>query len=197
MTQQKLILVDADGVLFDWEWGFDRFVQTRGFEMQPGGQDQYLIHRRYDCDEPTGRALIKDFNESPSIAFLPPLRDSVKWVQQLHSEGWQFHCITSLSRLTTAKEFRRRALDRVFGNGVIGELTCLSTGSDKDLALKPYRDSGCYWLEDKIENAIVGHEMGLKSILMAHGHNMTFEHQFIPRVKNWSEIYNLITNANH
>lgn len=194
MTQQKLILVDADGVLFDWEWGFDRFVKTRGYEIRHGGQDEYLIHRRYECDEPTGRALIKDFNESPAIEFLPALRDSVQYVRQLRSEGWHFHCITSLSRLKTAQQFRRRALDRVFGEDTIEQLTCLSTGADKDQALEPYRDSGLWWIEDKPENADVGYAMGLRSVLVKHGHNA--EHQCpYPTVDNWLQIYALITAA--
>lgn len=196
MTQQKLILVDADGVLFDWEWGFDRFVKTRGFEMHPGGEDEYLIHRRYDCDEPTGRALIKDFNESPAIAFLPALRDSVQYVRKLRSEGWHFHCITSLSRLKSAQEFRRSALDREFGEATIEQLTCLGTGSDKDQALEPYRDSGLWWFEDKPENADVGYVMGLRSILMKHGHNADHECPY-PKVDNWEEAYSIITSASH
>jgi FMN phosphatase YigB (HAD superfamily) len=193
MTQQKLILIDADGVLFDWEWVFDRFVQTRGYEMRSGGKDQYLIHQRYECDEPTGRTLIKDFNESPAIAFLPPLRDSVEYVTRLRSEGWHFHCVTSLSKLKSAEEFRRQALDRAFGSGTIEQLTCLSTGADKDQALEPFRDSGLWWIEDKPENADVGHRLGLRSILVKHGHNVDHQCPY-PKVDNWQQIYALITS---
>jgi hypothetical protein len=69
----------------------------------------------------------------------------------------------------------------------------LDTGADKNDALEEYRDSNCWWFEDKIENAIVGHEMGLNSVLIEHGHNMAFEHPTIPKVKNWRQLYELIT----
>lgn len=190
---KKLMLVDADGVLFDWEWGFDRFMKEQGYNIRPDGKDEYLMHLRYDCDKDTAKQKIREFNESPAIAFLPPLRDAVKYVQKLHSEGWQFHCITSLSTLKTAEDFRRKCLDRTFGPDVIGELTCLGTGADKDQALEPFRDSGLWWVEDKPENADVGHALGLRSILMEHGHNTDHECPY-PTVKNWQEIYQLVTS---
>lgn len=189
---EKLLLVDADGVLFDWEWGFDRFMQSQGYKMQSGGEDEYLIDKRYNCDKKTAKQKIQEFNESPAIAFLPPLRDAVKYVRLLHSEGWQFHCITSLSDLDSAYEFRRKDLDRTFGPGTIAELTCLSTGSDKHQALEPYRNSGLWWIEDKPENADLGHAMGLSSILMQHGHNIDHECPY-PTVTNWQEIYKIVT----
>jgi hypothetical protein len=83
-------------------------------------------------------------------------------------------------------------LDREFGEGVIKELVCLPTGSDKDQALEPYRDSGLWWVEDKPENADVGYHMGLNSILMEHGHNADHECPY-PVVKNWREIYALVS----
>lgn len=190
--KNKLILVDADGVLFDWEWGFDLFMQSQGYDVRPGGEDEYLMHLRYTCDDATARRKIKEFNESSSIAFLPPLRDAVEYVQRLHSEGWQFTCITSLSSLSSAYDFRRRALDREFGPGVIKELVCLPTGADKHEALEPYRDSRLWWVEDKPENADVGYHMGLNSILMEHGHNADHKCPY-PTVKNWKEIYELIS----
>jgi FMN phosphatase YigB (HAD superfamily) len=190
---RKVILTDCDGCLFDWEWGFDLFMKSQGYDVRPGGEDEYLMHLRYTCDEHTARKKIREFNESAAIAFLPPLRDAVEYVRRLHSEGWQFTCITSLSSLSSAYDLRRRALDREFGEGVIGQLICLPTGSDKDHALEPYRDSRLWWVEDKPENADVGYHMGLNSILMEHGHNADHECPY-PTVKNWREIYELITS---
>ena len=47
--------------------------------------------------------------------------------------------------------------------------------------------------EDKPENAEVGLDMGLRSILVEHGHNMNHVNEQIPVVKNWREIYDIIT----
>jgi len=68
---------------------------------------------------------------------------------------------------------------------------CIGTGADKDEALEPYRDSGLFWIEDKIENAELGNRLGLNSIIVEHGHNMHYEG--LPVVKNWAEIYEMIT----
>jgi hypothetical protein len=39
---------------------------------------------------------------------------------------------------------------------------------------------------------VAGHNVGLKPLLVEHGHNMDYEHPEIPRVKNWKEIYDII-----
>ena len=51
-----------------------------------------------------------------------------------------------------------------------------------------------WWIEDKPENAEVGVDLGLRSILVEHGHNMNHVNEQIPVVKNWREIYELITS---
>ena len=120
------------------------------------------------------------------------------YVKRLHEEhGYRFHCITSLSTDPNAVRLREMNLAKLFGKTAFERVVCLSTGADKNEALEDYKGSGCWWFEDKIENAVVGHNLGLRSILVEHGHNMNFEHAEIPRVKNWKESYYLITNANH
>jgi hypothetical protein len=84
-------------------------------------------------------------------------------------------------------------LGKLFGSTAFERVTCLETGADKNGALAEYRDSGCWWVEDKPENAEVGLDLGLRSILMEHGHNMNHVNEQIPVVKNWREIYNIIT----
>jgi len=97
-----------------------------------------------------------------------------------------------LSLDPNAQELRRMNLNKLFGKTAFEEIICLDTGADKDEALEPYRDTGHYWIEDKIVNCQVGRDLGLKSLLMEHGHNMDYEDPAIPRVKNWREIYNII-----
>ena len=188
------ILVDCDGVLLDWEYAFDVYLQTHGFQRQPGGELKYNIGLRYGIDPEQGRRLIRIFNESAHIGFLPPLRDAMYYVKRLHEEhGYVFHCITSLSASTDAQELRRMNLRKLFGKTAFEEFVFLDTGADKDQALEPYRDSGLYWIEDKITNCQVGRDLGLRALLMEHGHNMTYEDPDIPRVKNWRDIYQRIT----
>jgi len=192
---QSLILVDADGVILDWEYAFSIWMQEHGFIKTEGSQFIYDIGHRYGIDHEQGRKLIKIFNESAAIGFLPPLRDAMYYVKRLHEEhGYVFHCITSLSLDANAGKLREMNLRKLFGKTAFEKITCLETGADKNEALEPYRDSGCWWIEDKPENAEVGHELGLRSILVEHGHNMNHVNEQIPVVKNWREIYAIITS---
>jgi FMN phosphatase YigB (HAD superfamily) len=191
-SPQKLILVDCDGVILDWEYAFSVWMEQHGHEKQPGYQFIYDIGEQYGITKPQAKQLIKIFNESAAIGFLPALRDAMFYVKRLHEEhGFVFHCITSLSLDPNAGKLREMNLQKLFGKTAFERVVCLDTGADKTAALEEYRDSGCYWVEDKPENAEVGHQLGLRSILMEHGHNMKHECPY-PVVKNWKEIYSII-----
>jgi len=194
--KKKIILTDIDGVILDWEYAFDIYLQTHGFNKVPGGNLKYDIGKRYGIDREQGKKLIKIFNESAHIGFLPPLRDAMYYVKRLHEEhGYVFHAITSLSKDPNACKLRTMNLQKLFGETTFEKFVYLDTGADKDFELEPYRDSGYYWIEDKIVNCQTGRDMGLKSLLVEHGHNMDYEDNAIPRVKNWKQIYEIITNS--
>ena len=191
---KKLILVDADGVLLNWEYAFAIWMEQHGFVKVEGSEFEYDIGQRYNIGHEQGRKLIKMFNESAAIGFLPPLRDAMYYVKRLHEEhGFVFHCITSLSSDVNAQRLREMNLSKLFGNTAFEKIVCLETGADKNYALEEYAGSNCWWVEDKPENADLGHQMGLRSILMEHGHNMNHECPY-PVVTNWREIYEIITS---
>ena len=192
--KDKIILVDADGVLLDWEWAFNVWMQEQGFERVKGYQFVYEMGERYGISKEQVKKLIKIFNNSAHIGFLPALRDAMFYVKRLHEEhGYVFHCITSLSEDTNAGKLRKMNLRKLFGKTAFEKFVILGTGDDKDEALAPYADTGCWWVEDKPENAVAGVNAGLNSILMEHGHNMSFKHDGVTVVKNWKEIFNLVT----
>ena len=194
--KESVILVDADGVLLNWEYAFNIWMQQHGFEMLPGSEVNYDIGQRFGISRDQGKKLIKMFNESAAIGFLPPLRDAMHYVKKLHEEhGYVFHCITSLSTDPNAQRLREMNLAKLFGDTVFQRVVCLATGADKDEALYPYRDTGCWWIEDKPANAVLGAELGLNSLLMEHGHNMTYYHDHVRTVKNWEEVYSIISQT--
>jgi FMN phosphatase YigB (HAD superfamily) len=190
---KKIILTDADGVLLDWEYAFGVWMEQHGFKTVEDSQFKYDIGKRYGIEKEQAKRLIKMFNESAHMGFLPPLRDAMFYVKRLHEEhGYQFHCITSMSSDENAQELRKMNLHKLFGDTAFTKFIILETGADKDEVLEKYRDKGYWWIEDKITNAEAGHNVGLKSLIMEHGHNMDYEHPEIPRVKNWKEIYERI-----
>jgi FMN phosphatase YigB (HAD superfamily) len=188
---EKIILVDADGVLLDWFHSFSYWMASHGYTIIEN--DEYRIDKTFGITRAEANALAKHFNESAWIEFIPPFRDAIKYVRKLHEEhGYIFHCITSLSSDVYAGDLRRKNIHNLFGPTAFEKITCLDTGADKDEALLPYKDSGCFFLEDKEENALAGAKLGLNSILIAHGHNHKFKHNDIPRVETWREIYEMI-----
>lgn len=194
--KETVILTDVDGVLLNWEYAFAIWMEQHGFEKVQGGMLHYSLAKRYGLDEPQVKRLVKMFNESASIGFLPPLRDAIHYVKLLHERhGYIFHAITSLSLDSNAGKLRELNLSKLFGDTVFEKVVCLDTGADKDEELSKYKGTECFWIEDKTENALVGHELGLSSILVEHGHNMHFHHESIPVVKNWKHIHDIITGS--
>jgi len=188
---EKVILTDCDGVLLDWEYGFYNWMREKGYEPKKWGQ--YSIHKAFDLEKDFSKSLVRHFNESANIGYLPPYKDAIKYVRKLHEEfGYVFHCITSLSLNPYAKALRRKNLETLFGVGVFEKIVCLDCGADKDEALKPYLDSDCIWVEDKPENAIAGLAVGLDSYLIHHPHNKDFNSPSIRRIKNWQDLYEAI-----
>ena len=194
MNKDKIILTDCDGVILDWEEGFSVWMEHHGHKKVDGYQYLYNIGERYGMSSEAGNKLVKQFNESAAIGFLPPLRDAQFFVKKLHEQHqYKFICITSLSLDPYARQLRMRNLKKLFGDAFL-EVICLDTGADKDDILMEYgmKYPGNYWIEDKPENVNWGIDAGLNGILIEHGHNMDYTGQ-ANVVLNWEEIYNLIT----
>lgn len=191
--KEKVILVDCDGVLLDWVYAFTQWMDRHGYELDPNADKIYSINQRYNISKDEGKRLVRMFNESAVIRKLPPLRDAMKYVRKLHEEhGYVFHAITSLSNDQYAQHLRTKNLIELFGPTPFEKYVYLDTGADKDEALEEYRDTGCYWIEDKPENCDVGTKIGLESLLVAHEHNANYKGS-ATRVQNWKEIYKVIT----
>lgn len=193
VDNEKVILTDCDGVLLDWEYKFHSWMSDRGYALGPRQNETYDIAEKYGIDNKLSKQLVRAFNESASVGKLPPLRDAIKYVKKLHEEhGYVFHCITSMSLSKDAYYLRLQNLEDVFGKTVFERLVCLDTGADKDEALLPYKNSDCWWLEDKPENADLGVEYGLNTLLVAQAHNSEYNGP-AKRVQSWKNIYEEVT----
>jgi hypothetical protein len=189
---KKLVLVDCDGVLLNWEFAFSIWLQRLGYKEID--KKKYNVDGRYDT-KGDGQELVRRFNESAAIGFLPPLRDAVYYIKRLNElHGFIFHVITSLSNDPAAQKLRQQNLEKIFGEKVFDGFTYLDCGEEKSKALAAYKDSGLFWIEDKYKNAMDGLEIGLKPILMEHGHNMHFSNKEISVVTSWAEIEKILTS---
>lgn len=191
---EKLILVDADGVLLFWQQAFDEWAIRKGYIKADGHDSTYHINEQFGIDRKKAWALVHEFNNSAAMGWLPSLRDAVPNVQKLHfGHGYKFHVITSISDDVYAQRLRTMNLHDLYGHHVFDKITCLPTGAEKNGALAPYQNSGLYWIEDKWENAVLGAELGLKSILINHDYNLHYgDHPGVTRVDTWADVYNII-----
>ena len=189
--KNKVILTDCDGVILDWVYAFDQWMARHGYVVVD--PDQYSMEIKYNMERSDAKRLVRMFNESAAIRKLPPLRDAIKYVRKLHEEyGYIFHAITSLSKDQYACHLRTKNLRELFGDTAFEKYVYLDTGADKDDELVKYEGTGCWWVEDKPENAECGTKFGLNSLLIDHDFNKDYAGN-IPRVQNWKEIYELIT----
>jgi len=183
---ERIILTDVDGVLLNWGYAFKVWMEQKGYDVKD--PDVYNVDKIFDMERAESKKMVRHFNESASIGFLPPLRDAIHYVRKLHEEhGYVFHAITSLSLDPHAAKLREQNLAKLFGETAFEKVVCLDTGADKDEALEPYRDSNFVCIEDKVENAEVGDKLGLDSILIEHAYNM--DNKDFPLMKNWKDVY--------
>lgn len=190
MTQR--ILTDCDGVLLNWEESFHKWMTARGYNKVVHGT--YDLAVAYDLHRENKHDVVKEFNNSAWMCCLPQFRDALSGVARLVEAGYVFDVITSMSLDPYSKKLRQQNLDTLFGSASWNSLVCLDTGADKDAALEPYRNTGLWWIEDKWENAVLGADMGLRSIVITHDHNRDQRDDRIIRVNTWNEIADVVTS---
>ena len=188
----RVILTDCDGVLMNWEYAMNVWMQSQGYKIVDDGQSKYDMGDRYNLPSSLKRRLVRQFNESAAMGFLPPLRDAMYYVDLLHRKhGYTFHMITELSKDEHAQKLRIQNCKKLFGETVFTQFIFCDTGADKDEVLEPYRDTGYIWIEDKLENAQLGNRLGLESIMVEHAHNMNNDE--FPTFATWKDIYEYVT----
>ena len=186
----KIILTDCDGVLLNWEGAFTNWMSMRGYSVDLLNRREYHMGKRYGISSEEKDRTVRAFNESAWMKYLNPLRDAVYYVDLLHRKhGYTFHMCTSLTTDEYAQKLRIENIERLFGKTAFTKYIFCDTGADKDEALEPYRDSGYLWVEDKVENAELGLQMGLDSVLISHPWNINHNNDHIPKYEYWKELY--------
>ena len=164
------ILVDCDGVLLNWSYGFNEFMSNMSMPLL--NENVYAIKDRYNISEMFAKNLISAFNSSSSMRSLPPYKDSIKYIRKLKEEhGIVFTVISSFSDSTSSHEDRKHNLETHFGKGTFEEFIFLGEGESKERALSRYRDSGITFIEDLPDNIVISEKLGLSPVILRHAHN--------------------------
>ncbi len=188
-TKERIILTDIDGCVLDWEFAFTQWMELQGHHLL--NKNSYYITKAFELTKNESENLVRIFNESAAIGFLPPLRDAQYYIKKLHEKyQYRFIAITSLSLNPYAKKLRVKNLNKLFGSNVFREVICLDCGDPKDRELAKFATEypGAVWIEDKTLNADLGIHFGLDTLLMSHGHNFKYNGK-AKKVRNWEEVY--------
>ena len=85
------------------------WAEQHGHKLVEGYQSKYSIGDRYGLIHQQGNQLVRIFNESAAIGFLPPLRDAQYFIKKLHEQHrYHFIALTSLSLDPMSHALRER-----------------------------------------------------------------------------------------
>lgn len=192
---EKIIISDCDGVLVNWELGFEAFMVSLGHTRVITADHEYSTALRYNISVIQAREYITEFNEGPYISYLESFADSVKYVSKLSNLGFRFIVISSVSDLPSVKQRRVNNLTHLFGD-VFDDVFCIKMGTSKSGVLKKWAGTGYFWIEDHIPQAEAGYDVGLHPILIGHPYSRHYNSPLFPKVSMkspWKKIFNLVS----
>ena len=98
---------------------------------------------QYGLEDTKVIRLVKNFNESAAIGFLPPMRDAMEYIKRLHNDhGYIFHVVSSVSDDENVARLRRLNLNKLFGESTFEHIECLPIGAGKNEYLIDFVNSG-------------------------------------------------------
>ena len=184
----KKIITDCDGVLLDWAFAFDVWMREQGYFRLPNTDHHFSQAKRYGISDAEALGKVHEFNQTGALGYIPAFKDSVEYVTKLASEGWRFDVVTMIGKDKYAHRLRKINLQHLFGD-VFDDIYCAVdfTKPKKDILQSKYAGTNYIWIEDRIDYAKDGQEVGLKTYLMDWPYNR--EGWTGPRVKSWKDIY--------
>ena len=184
----KKIITDCDGVLLDWAFAFDVWMREQGYFRLPNTDHFFNQSQRYGIDEQEALTKVHEFNQTGALGYIPAFKDSVEYVTRLGREGWRFDVVTMIGKDKYAHRLRKINLQHLFGD-VFDEIYCAGDfrKPKKEILQSKYSGTNYMWIEDRIDYAKDGQEVGLNTYLMDWPYNR--EGWTGPRVKSWKDIY--------
>jgi 5'(3')-deoxyribonucleotidase len=188
---ENVILTDIDGCVLYYEHSFHMWMRSKGYDVVKS--DAYYMDAKYGITRDESEHAVRAFNESAMLKTLPPIKDAIKYIRKLHEEhGYVFHAITAIPNIRAVYDARMENLENLFGKTVFEKLILCDHSASKPDYLREYDDTGCYWIEDIMNNAKMGLDFGLQPLLMDRHYNRHDHHARIIRVYNWKEIHDII-----
>ena len=192
--EDKIIISDVDGVSLDYLSGLDRYMVLNGIKVNYDSHS-YDLTKRYGLEFKTLHEYMHRFHHDDFIAKLNPMADALEHIKHISNDGYKFIWITSIEVSDFTMAARKSNLLDVFGD-VTHSIYFTDMDQPKtDILSALGQDTGLLWVEDKYENAVDGHSVGLKTILVDAPHNTEYVNNDLIRVcerNTWKEIREIL-----
>lgn len=189
----KFLLVDVDDVLLDWFPAFKTFVENElNIIISEDRASEYSMQDWLKLPLNEIRDLIDAFDRNhESFGGLKSMRQAEIYLPKFYENGYKIVAITASSIHPPSMRRRKDNLVREFDD-IFENFHFVDRSEEKERYLKLYASS--FWIEDKISNAQLGHDLGHTGIVMRQLSNKDDELKYphLTWVNDWSEIYNMI-----
>lgn len=194
--QKPNLLLDVDGVLLDWLAGFEQYLLQHAPELHrdfSGLEHVENLEQLLGMSKDQMDDWIHQFHHDPAFEYLEPLPGAQAALRTL--QPWvRMVCITASGKSPDSVRMRKANLLRVFGD-VFDQVWCTDGSVEKPKYLHMY-DAG-YWVEDTLNNAIMGVKAGHTSFLMDAIYNTQAHDDQVRRVINMAEVGEIILSQLH
>ena len=193
MSGNNKLVLDCDGVLLDWNVGFRAWMARHEFHEK--NDLYYSISKRYGIEKASASQLVRQYNESAAVGFLDQYKDAREGLYALSAMGYNFDIVTAMSNYEYSQRLRERNLEAVFPHITFDRIFYTETGADKlEVLREHYANSGLFWIEDKVENAIHGQQVGMRPLLLRNPHHESETiPSDIPIFDTWASMIEYIT----
>lgn len=215
---EKIILTDCDGVILDFESAVKGYLSMHHYPSTVVDEKLYDMGNRYGLyDSGMTREQVQEIFKSFStddfeMTSMQTYLDAGEYLPKLNKElGYSFWGITAIGTSFDTRTGRCINLRQIFGDLFVkdpnnmsissienGRVTFLepsfgSKPANKKKVLEEFaaKYPGAVWVEDAINNADFGHELGFRTFLIKHDYNESYNGPCTV-VNNWKEIYDTL-----
>lgn len=192
---EKLIYSDVDDVMVEWLKHFHEHATELGYKTVD--ETCWNLNDRYGIPVENVDTLYLDFNASEKSLYFEGVKN-IHYAKKISDEfGYKYVLVSACGESQKGHPIYDNRIVNV--SGLIGEenihsLYCTRGSAEKRAILERDAHTGKVWIEDNINNAIMGYELGYKTFLFNRKYNLGADvPEGIQRVECWEEIYSEIS----
>lgn len=191
------MLFDCDDMILDWPKGFTTHLWEKfGIKVSNPHPPDFDYRTWVDwtglSPEENLAELIRFNEESEGFGKLEPIEGAVEVLKGFHDRGDRLVVVTSCAVSKDCVERRNSNLLDTCGD-IFEDIHCVPLGVSKAEYLAMYQNA--FWFEDNVPNAIIGHQLGHKTLVRKVRHNQKMLSSLPAGVycfDRWDEVHDIV-----